>query len=100
MYLGVRLLLAKSVERIHAGNLVNFGILLLTFDDPADYDRLKDGDELRIENVRDALKGDRLAVENATGGYRLTAICPLTERQKAIVLAGGALNYAAASAGR
>ncbi|MFA6506834.1 MAG: aconitate hydratase [Treponemataceae bacterium] len=95
MYLGVRLLIAKSVERIHAANLVNFGILMLTFEDPIDYDRLKEGDELQIDTVREALRGEKIVVRNKTSGYSFNALCGLTERQKAIVLAGGALNYAA-----
>ena len=94
MYLGVRLLLAKSVERIHAANLANFGILLLVFEDEADYDRLKAGDELSIENVRDALRGESIPVRNVSSGYTFGAVCPLTERQKSMILAGGALNYA------
>ena len=94
MYLGVRLLLAKSVERIHAANLVNFGILMLTFENPADYDGLEAEDELRIENVRDILKTDRISVLNRRTGASLVVRCTLTERQKNIVLAGGALNYA------
>lgn len=100
MYLGVRLLIAKSVERIHAANLVNFGILMLTFEDPADYDRLADGDELRIDDVRGALGSGSVTVRNASGKYDIKTVCSLTERQKAIVLAGGALNYAAGAAGK
>ena len=100
MYLGVRLLLAKSVERIHAANLVNFGILMLAFEDAADYDRLKDGDELAIEHVDEALRGERLVVRNRSSGYSFNALCGLTDRQKAIVLAGGALNFAAGHPGR
>ena len=100
MYLGVRLLLAKSVERIHAANLVNFGILMLAFEDAADYDRLKEGDELAVEHVDEALRGERLVVRNRSSGYSFNALCGLTDRQKAIVLAGGALNFAAVKTGR
>lgn len=94
MYLGVRLILAKSVERIHAANLVNFGILMLLFEDAADYDRLEPGDELVIENVRDILCKDLVSVRNKRSGSSFAARCALTERQKEIVLAGGALNCA------
>jgi len=94
MYLGVRLLLAKSVERIHAANLVNFGILMLVFENAADYDGLEAGDELRIENVRDILSKDRISVCNKRTGASIVVLCTLTERQKKIVLAGGTLNYA------
>ena len=52
MYLGVKAVVAKSIERIHAANLVNFGILPLTFADPADYDRVEQGDEFEIPGVR------------------------------------------------
>jgi aconitate hydratase len=100
MYLGVRLLLAKSVERIHAANLVNFGILLLVFADPADYDRLKDGDELSIPEVPSALAAEQVRVRNVTGDYDFMTLCPLTRREKDLVLAGGALNRSLSGAGR
>jgi aconitate hydratase len=95
MYLGVRLLLAKSVERIHAANLVNFGILQLTFISDADYDRLQDGDELEIENVYQAVENKQVTVKNKTQGYSFHTQCSLTQRQKEIMLSGGLLNYAA-----
>jgi aconitate hydratase len=95
MYLGVRILLAKSVERIHAANLVNFGILMLLFEDAADYDALEAGDELTIDHVRDILSRDLITVHNKRSGASFAVRCTLTERQKRIVLAGGALNYAA-----
>jgi aconitate hydratase len=94
MFLGVRLVLASSVERIHAANLVNFGILMLEFEDPGDHDRLKQGDELYLGNVREALASDRVRLVNKTSGMEIPAICRLTSRQKNIVLAGGALNIA------
>ncbi len=94
MYLGVRLLLARSVERIHAANLVNFGILMLIFEDSADYDRLEPGDELTIKNVRNILCEDLITVHNIRSNFSFTARCTLTMRQKEIVLAGGALNRA------
>ena len=97
MYLGVRLLLAKSVERIHAANLVNFGILMLTFEDQADWDGLEAGDELLIENVHSQIENKRIAVRNERSGKVIYAECALTARQRAIVLAGGALNFAANS---
>ena len=96
MYLGVRLVLAKSVERIHAANLINFGIVQLVFCDEADYDRIADGDELAIDNIHAALANDTVMVRNVTRGYEFAARCSLTPRQRAIVLAGGLLNSAAA----
>ena len=96
MYLGVRLVLAKSVERIHAANLVNFGILMLTFENPSDYDQLEPGDELVVEHVREVVGGkeEHIAVLVKRLGHTIMARCALTERQRKIVLAGGALNYA------
>ena len=95
MYLGVRVLLAKSVERIHGANLVNFGIWQLTFADETDYDRLANGDELAIEHVSKAIEQGTVMVRNVTQGYEFAAKCDLTPRQREIVLSGGLLNYAA-----
>jgi len=99
MYLGVRVLLAKSVERIHSANLINFGILQLTFQDEADYDRMACGDELTIENVYEALEQEVVVVTNATRGYSFNTRCNLTPRQRDIVLCGGLLNYAGSESG-
>ncbi len=95
MYLGLKAVLAKSFARIHWANLVNFGILPLTFEDDAAYDSLQQGDELEIPGVRDALKrGDEtLTVRNVTQGGEFTVRHGLTERQREIMLAGGLLNY-------
>ena len=93
MYLGVRVLLAKSVERIHGANLVNFGILQLTFADEADYDRIDAGDELAIDDVHSAIGQENIMVRNITKGYAFSTKCSLTARQKEIVLSGGLLNY-------
>ncbi|MBP2638055.1 MAG: aconitate hydratase [Firmicutes bacterium] len=95
MYLGVRVLLAKSVERIHGANLVNFGILQLTFADEADYERIENVDELVIDNVHKAIEGDVIVIRNVTKGYEFNTKCSLTPRQKEIVLSGGLLNYVA-----
>ncbi|WP_312423483.1 aconitate hydratase [Anaerospora hongkongensis] len=95
MYLGVRVLLAKSVERIHGANLVNFGILQLTFEDEMDYDRIDDGDELAIDHVHQAVEQEIIVVKNVSKGYEFKTKCSLTARQKEIVLSGGLLNYVA-----
>lgn len=95
MYLGVRVLLAKSVERIHGANLVNFGILQLTFEDEMDYDRIDDGDELAIDHVHQAVEQEIIVVKNVSKGYEFKTKCSLTPRQKEIVLSGGLLNYVA-----
>lgn len=93
MFLGVKLLLAKSVERIHAANLVNFGILQLTFTDDADYESLQDGDELAADDLRASIARGEVVIRNVTRGGSFTAACSLTKRQQEIVLSGGLLNY-------
>ncbi|HQG14194.1 MAG TPA: aconitate hydratase, partial [bacterium] len=93
MYLGVKAVVAKSFERIHAANLVNFGILPLTFADPADYDKISKGDELTIDSVASALSGGKVALRNKKTGDVVNCNAALSERQRMIVLAGGLLNY-------
>ena len=93
MYLGVKAVIAKSYERIHAANLINFGILPLVFGNESEYNLLDQGDSLEIPDLRDTLAAGRaLTVRNVTRGRSFTVACPLSERQKRIVLAGGALN--------
>jgi len=93
MYLGVRAVMAKSLERIHAANLINFGILPLTFIREADYDAIDEGDDLEIAGARRAVQeGKNLTVKNKTKGATFTMSCILSDRQKQIILAGGALN--------
>lgn len=94
MSLGLKMVLAKSFARIHAANLVNFGILPLVFKDPADYDRVAQGDELEATDVREALKrGPEVRVRNLTRGFEFTTRHSLSPRQVDVLLAGGALNY-------
>lgn len=93
MFLGVKVLLAKSVERIHAANLINFGILQLNFVEDSDYDRIQDGDELAIADVHQAVATGTVMVRNATQDYEFKTTCSYTPRQKDIVLCGGLLNY-------
>jgi aconitate hydratase len=96
MYLGVRAVLAKSLERIHAANLINFGILPLTFTDAADYDTIDQGDELEIPDAAKSVReGLSFVVFNKTRGNSFSAVCMLSERQKKMLLAGGALNVRA-----
>jgi aconitate hydratase len=93
MYLGVRAVVAKSFERIHAANLINFGILPLTFTTPGDYDKIDQQDELEITAVRNNISdGSDLLVQNKTKGTSFSVACHLSARQKQIILAGGALN--------
>ena len=93
MYLGVKAIITKSFERIHEANLINFGILPLTFADEAVYDAIDQGDHLEIEKVRENIeRNGSLTVKNTTKGTKFNANYSLTERQKRILLAGGAPN--------
>ncbi|WP_258359536.1 aconitate hydratase [Moorella sulfitireducens (nom. illeg.)] len=92
MYLGIKAVIAKSFARIHRSNLVNFGILPLTFADPADYDRNADGDKLAID-LTNGLEQDEITVTNVTRGFTFKVRHGLSPRQRAIILAGGLLNY-------
>jgi aconitate hydratase len=93
MYLGVRAVIAKSLERIHAANLINFGILPLTFVDEKDYDALDAGDELEIAGLKTAVADKEiLMVVNITKKTTFAVHLSLSARQKEMMLAGGALN--------
>ena len=94
LQLGVRAVLAKSFARIHQANLLNSGILPLTFAEEADYDRVAPGDALRIADARAQVQaGDLLTVHNDTQGTRFTVRMALSPRLREIALAGGLLNY-------
>jgi aconitate hydratase len=94
MYLGIKAVIAKSFARIHWANLVNFGILPLLFENEADYDRLKQDDQLEITGVREAVgAGKFLRVKNVTQGFEFPVKYNLSERQRQIMLAGGLLNF-------
>ncbi len=94
LHLGVKAVLVKSFARIHRANLINAGILPLTFENEADYDKINLGDKLAIADVRKKIEaGEDLILENKTTGDKIVCKCELTERTKAIVLAGGLLSY-------
>ena len=94
MYLGVRVVIAKATERIHQANLVNFGILPLTFADASDYDRIDQADELTIAGAASAAaEGEMVTVTDATKGFDFTCRVGLAPRQRKILAAGGLLNY-------
>ncbi len=94
MYLGIKGVVAKSFARIHKDNLVNFGILPLTFADTADYDSIEEGDNLEIDNLVDQIKsGETITVKNIAKGKEITLKHGLSDRQVEIILAGGKLNY-------
>ncbi len=93
MYLGVKMIAAKSFERIHAANLVNFGILPVVFQNPGDYGTIKAGDRLVVENAHDGImKENVLSVRNAASGVVVPVRIDLTDRQRKMLLAGGLIN--------
>ncbi len=93
MYLGIRCVVAKSFARIHAANLINAGILPLTFEDSGDYDALQQGASLRIDHIRDGMAAGKLELKDTASGRAFAVVCDLTRRQQDILLAGGLLNY-------
>lgn len=95
LYLGVKAVLVKSFARIHRANLVNAGILPLTFVNESDYDKISEGDKLELANIRaDITAGKQeITLVNKTTGDNIPVLCELTERQKDIILAGGLLDY-------
>ncbi len=93
-YLGLYIVIAKSFARIHFANLINFGILPATFADPIDYEKIQQGDRLRITNLRKALKNkEKIIAVNITKNIEIPLNTNLTDRQIEILLAGGLLNY-------
>ena len=94
MYLGVRAVIAKSIERIHRANLINFCIVPIRFADPADYDRLVAGDELAIDDLLGAIRGsDTVTIRKKDGSLTFTGKLELSGRDRDILLAAGLLNY-------
>ncbi|MCY2925501.1 MAG: aconitate hydratase [Planctomycetota bacterium] len=94
MYLGVRAVIAKSIERICQANLVNFGILPLTFADAHDYDRVAEGDALRIDSLAAGIaSAASVTVSNVTKGFDFTCTVVLSARQRQMLAAGGLLAY-------
>ncbi|KHF43784.1 aconitate hydratase [Saccharomonospora viridis] len=97
-YLGLKAVIAKSFARIHWQNLANFGILALEFTDPADYDRIDQGDVLVLENLRDEFaRSPELTVHNRTKGEDYRVHHRLSRRQMDAVLAGGRIPLLARS---
>ena len=94
MHLGIRAVIVKSFARIHRANLINWGIVPLTFDDPAAYDTIERDDRLHLPDLRAALKaGTRVTIANQRTGATFTTSCLLTPRERDILLAGGVLAY-------
>ena len=98
LYLGVKAIICKSFARIHRQNLINNGILPLEFVNEADYDRIEQGDDLVIANIRNIVEnGGKIIVEDKTKGFSFEVKCELSERGKGMMLAGGLLNYTKAN---
>ncbi len=93
MYLGVRCVITKSFARIHIANLINAGIMPLTFKNPDDYDKLNQGDKLTLTNVFEGMDKGEITLKNETSGEEFALVCDFTERQKAILKAGSLLAY-------
>ena len=93
MYLGVRAVVAKSFARIHAANLINYGILPLTFVNAGDYDRLAQGDNLTISGIFAGLESGKFTLTDKTTGETFALACELSPRQREILRNGGLLAY-------
>jgi aconitate hydratase len=93
MYLGVKAVIAKSIERIHAANLVNFGILPLSFALESDWDILPEKTKIRIPGIRQALESGKENIVAFAGKKQITLNMSLSQRQRDILLAGGLLPF-------
>lgn len=92
MYLGVRVVAVKSFERIHSGNLINFGIVPLIFSSSDDYDKIQQGMDFKIENLADSVKSGK-TLSMIIGGSEYIFDIFATRRQRLILLEGGLLNF-------
>ncbi|MBS3751147.1 MAG: hypothetical protein KGY39_06545, partial [Anaerolineales bacterium] len=93
-FLGVKAVIAKSFERIHKDNLLNNSIVPLTFVDDADYEKIDQGDEIELPDIRDRLKkGEEIVLVNKSRGIEIPLKAELSDRQRAILLVGGLLKY-------
>ncbi len=93
LYLGVKAVVAKSFARIHVANLINAGILALTFENPEDYDKLTQDDSLELRDVKSALESGSMILHNLTKNESYRLVCSYTKRQQEMLLAGGLLPY-------
>jgi len=101
MFLGVKAVVAKSFERIHLANLINFGIVPLKFDKAGDVEKVSQGDTLSVAGIREAVKGDGKCILKVKAPGRESDVpvrAVLSDRQKEILLAGGLLNLTAQAA--
>jgi aconitate hydratase len=93
-YLGVQVKLVKSFARIHKANLINFGIVPLTFINPDDYDRMEQGSDVVIRGLRDAVLAGAEVIPVELGNHTVQTRCALSQRHREIIAAGGLLNWA------
>lgn len=93
MYLGVKCVIAKSIARIHKGNLINHGIIPMIFENPEDYDKLELLDELEIENLLDQIPTRRVIVKDKTKGFTFQVKLELSDNEVEVVLSGGQLSF-------
>ena len=96
LYLGVRAVITKSFARIHVANLINAGIMPLTFKNPEDYDKVSQGDVLRLSDIYAGMDSGEITLTDVTTGEQFTLVCSFTQRQKKEILkAGSLLKYVA-----
>lgn len=93
MYLGVKMVIAKSIARIHKGNLINHGIIPMVFDDPSDYDKLALGDELEIDKLLDQMRTRNVTVRDVTQNVTFKALLELSDSELEIITDGGQLRH-------
>ena len=93
MYLGVKMVIAKSIARIHKGNLINHGIIPMVFADPADYDKLDMLDELEVEGLLDQMKIREVEIKDLTKGISFQAKLELSDNELDVILSGGQLRH-------
>ena len=93
MYLGVKAVIAKSIARIHKGNLVNHGIIPMLFEDPSVYEHIELEDYIEIENLLDQIPTRRIKVKDKTKGFEFYVTLDLTDNEIEVVLNGGQLSY-------
>ena len=93
MYLGVKMVVAKSIARIHKGNLINHGIIPMVFADPADYDKLDMLDELEVEGLLDQMKTRVVEIKDLTKGISFKAKLELSDNELEVILSGGQLRH-------
>ena len=93
LYLGVRAVITKSFARIHIANLINAGIMPLTFENPEDYEKIEQGDKLTVTNIYAGMESGKMTLLDETKGIEIPLVCSFTDRQIAILKAGSLLAY-------